>query len=145
MAKLLSAQLADLSARAKNAEDAAAAAQKQAHDKAVALRDQARTAATAAIEKLNRDIKSSGENVTSHWNALKTKVAADRDAWNAKVGQLKQEISAKHAEKHAERLEWEASFAIDSAKAAIEEAKSSVLDAVVARIEAEKAKAAQVM
>ena len=33
MLKPLSAQLADLSAKAKNAEDRAAAAQKQAHDK----------------------------------------------------------------------------------------------------------------
>ena len=54
MVKSLSAQLADLSVRAKNAEDAAAAAQKQAHDKAIALRGQARAAATAAIEKVNR-------------------------------------------------------------------------------------------
>lgn len=138
MVKSLSAQLADLSAKAKNAEDAAAAAQKQAHDKAIALRDQARAAATAAIEKVNQDIKSAGEIATSQWNALKTKVAADMDAWNAKVAQLKHQISAKHAEKHAEWLEWEASFAIDYAKAAIEEAKSAVLDAIVARIEAEK-------
>ena len=142
MVKPLSAQLADLSVRAKNAEDAAAAAQKQAHDKAIALRDQARAAATAAIEKVNQDIKSAGDSVTSQWNVLKTKVAADMDAWNAKVAQLKHEISAKQAEKHAEWLEWEASFAIDYAKATIEEAKSAVLDAIVARIEAEKAKAA---
>ena len=141
MVKQLSAQLADLSVRAKSAEDAAAAAQRQAHDKAVTLREQARATATTAIEKLNQDIKSAGESVTSHWNVLKTKVAADRDAWNAKVAQLKQKISAEHAEKHAERLEWEASFAIDSAVAAIEEAKSAVLDAIVARIEAEKTKA----
>jgi hypothetical protein len=142
MVKPLSAQLADLSVKAKNAEDAAAAAQKQAHDKAIALRDQARAAATAAIEKVNQDIKSAGEGATSQWNALKTKVAADMDAWNAKVAQLKHDITAKQAEKHAEWLEWEASFAIDYAKAAIEEAKSAALDAIVARIEAEKAKAA---
>ena len=141
MVKALSAQLADLSVKAKNAEESAATAQKQAHDKAVALRDQARVAATAAIEKLNQDIKSAGESATSQWNVLKTKVAADRDAWNAKVAQLKHEISAKQAEKHAEWLEWEASFAIDYAKAAIEEAKSAVLDAIVARLEAEKTKA----
>ena len=90
---------------------------------------------------MNQDIKSAGDSVTSQWNVLKTKVAADMDAWNAKVAQLKHEISAKQAEKHAEWLEWEASFAIDYANAAIEEAKSAVLDAIVARIEAEKAKA----
>jgi hypothetical protein len=48
----------------------------------------------------------------------------------------------KRAENHAERVEREAAFAIDFANAAIEEAKSAVLDAVVARIEANKAKTA---
>jgi hypothetical protein len=37
-------------------------------------------------------------------------------------------------------LEWEASFAINYAVAAIEEAKSAALDAIVGRVEAEKAK-----
>ena len=45
MVKPLSAQLADLSVRAKNAEDAVAAAQKEAHDKVVARREQAHEAA----------------------------------------------------------------------------------------------------
>ena len=45
MVKPLSAQLADLSVRAKNAEDAAAVAQKEAHDKLVARRDQAHATA----------------------------------------------------------------------------------------------------
>ena len=81
MLKPLSAQLADLSVRAKNAEDAVAAAQKEAHDKVVARTEQAHAAATAAIDKVNRDIKSAGNDVTNHWNALKTKVSADMDAW----------------------------------------------------------------
>ena len=41
MMKPLSTQLADLSARAKKAEDAVAAAQKEAHDKLLARREQA--------------------------------------------------------------------------------------------------------
>ena len=138
MVKPISAQLADLSIRAKNAEDAVAAAQKEAHDKVVARTEQAHAAATAAIQKVDRDIKSAGDDITSHWNALKTKVAADMDAWNAKIAQLKHDRGVRHAESHAERLEWEASFAVDYAVAAIEEAKSAVLDAIVGRIEAEE-------
>jgi hypothetical protein len=56
MAKL-SEQLADLSAHAKHAEDAVSAAQKEAHDKVMARREQARAAATATIEKVDRNIK----------------------------------------------------------------------------------------
>ena len=73
-------------------------------------------------------------------DALKAKVAADRDAWNAKIAQFKHDPGVKRAENHAERLEWEASFAINYAVAAIEEAKSAALDAIVGRVEAEKAK-----
>jgi hypothetical protein len=138
MVKPLSAQLADLSVRAKNAEDAVAAAQKEAHDKVVARTEQAHAAATAAIDKVNRDIKSASNDVTSHWDALKMKVGADMDAWNAKIAQLKHDQGIKRADNHAERLEWEASFAVDYAVAAIEEAKSAVLDAIVDRIEAEE-------
>ena len=140
MVKPLSAQLADLSVRAKNAEDAVAAAQKEAHEHA--RTEQAHATATAAIQKVDRDIKSAGDDITSHWNALKTKVSADMDAWNAKIAQLKHDRGVRRADNHAERLEWEASFAVDYAVAAIEEAKSAVLDAIVGRIEAEKARRA---
>ena len=133
MAKPLSAQLADLSVRAKNAEDAVASAQKEGHDKVVARSE----AATAAIQKVDRDIKSANDNLVANWNALKTKVSADMDAWNARIAQLKHDRGVKRADNHAERLEWEASFAVDYAVAAIEEAKSAILDAIVGRIEAE--------
>jgi len=87
--KPLSAQLADLSARAKNAEDAVTGAQKEAHEKVVARREQEHEAATAAIQKVDRDIKSASDDLVANWNALKTKVSADMDAWNAKIAQLK--------------------------------------------------------
>jgi hypothetical protein len=52
MPRPLSEQLADLSVRAKKAEDAVAAAQKEAHDKIVTRKEQARAAAAAAVEKV---------------------------------------------------------------------------------------------
>jgi hypothetical protein len=48
----------------------------------------------------------------------------------------------KHAEKHAEQLEWEAGFAIDYAISSVEQAKLAVLDAVEGRVRAEQAKQA---
>ena len=54
MVKPLSEQLADLSVRAKDTEDAWAAAQKEAHDKIAARKAKARAAATAAVEKVNQ-------------------------------------------------------------------------------------------
>jgi hypothetical protein len=141
MAKPLSAQLADLSIRVKEAEKAAATAQKEAHDKLVARRAQAQADATTAIQKIDSNINAVSEKLVANWNVLKAKVAADMDAWNAKIAQFKHDQGIKRADNHAERIEWEASFAIDFAVAAVEEAKSAVLDAIVARIEAEKTKA----
>jgi hypothetical protein len=140
--KPLSTQFADLSVRAKNAEDAVAKAQKETHEKLMAIKKQARADVDTALARLDRDIKSAGDNVTNLWNSLKAKVAADKTAWDAKVAQFKHDVSAGLAEDYAEQLEWEASFAIASAEAAIEEAKAATLYAVAARIEAEKAKAA---
>jgi hypothetical protein len=83
MAKL-SEQLADLSAHAKHAEDTMSAAQKEARDKIMARREQARAAATATIEKVDRNFKAAGDNVKSaggaaaqKWTALQTKIAGD--------------------------------------------------------------------
>jgi hypothetical protein len=49
--KPLSEQLANLSVRVKNTEDAAAAAQKEAHDKVVARVAQAQANAEQAVQK----------------------------------------------------------------------------------------------
>ena len=142
MAKRLSEQLAELSVRAKNAEDAAAAAQKEAHDKIVARREQAHAAATAATQKVNQELASVKDTATRNWNALKAKISADIETLKTGIAQRKREIEFGRAENNAERLEWEAGFAIDYAVASIEQAKLAVLDAIAGRVEAEEARKA---
>jgi hypothetical protein len=140
--KKLSEQLADLSVRAKNAEDAVSGAQKEAHDKIGARREKARLAATAAVEKVNQDLKSTGDSVARDWNTVKAKVANDINAMKASVGHMKHEHDVKRAEKLADQLEWEAAFAIDYAVASIEQATVATLDAIDGRTAAEDAKRA---
>jgi hypothetical protein len=142
MAKRLSEQLAELSVRAKNAEDAAAAAQKEAHDKIVARREQAHAAATAATQKVNQELASVKDTATRNWNALKAKISADVETLKTGIAQRKREIEFGRAENNAERLEWEAGFAIDYAVASIEQARLAVLDAIAGRVEAEEARKA---
>jgi len=142
MAKPLSEQLAELSVRAKNAEDALAAAKKEGHDKIAARKEQAHAAATAAVEKVNRDITSAGDSAARNWNAVKEKIAADMTALKAHVARTKHDRDVKHAEKQAEQLEWEAGFAVDYAIASVEQAKLAVLDAVEGRVQAEQVKQA---
>jgi hypothetical protein len=142
MTKRLSDQLADLSIRAKGAEDALDAAEKEAHDKVVARKEQAHAAATKAVEKVNQDIKSANETATRNWSAVKAKIADDVNHLKANVAHAKHEADVKRAENKADRLEWEAGFAIDYAIAAVEQARLAVLDALDSRLAAEEAKQA---
>jgi hypothetical protein len=141
MAKPLSQQLADLSVRAKSAEDAIASASKEAHDKIEVRKEEARAAAAKATEKVKLEIQSVRDTAARNWTAVRAKIAADIDALKENVAQAKHDVDVRHAESHAERLEWEAGVAVDYAIAAIEQAKLAVLDAVSSRAKAEKAKA----
>jgi prophage DNA circulation protein len=138
--KPLSEQLANLSVRAKNAEDAAAAAQKEAHDKIVARVAQAQSAAEEAIKKVDQTVKSASDTTSAKWNGLKAKIAADVDDLKSKVAQRKHDASVKRAANYAQLLDEDASYAIDYAIASIEQAKVAVLDAIAGHIEVEKAK-----
>jgi hypothetical protein len=141
MAEPLSQQLADLSVRAKNAEDAIAAASNEAHEKIEARKEEARAAAAKATEKVKQDIQSVRDTAARNWSAVRAKISADIDALKANVGEVKHDVDVRHAESRAERLEWEAKVSVDYAIAAIEQAKLAVLDAVSSRTMAEKARA----
>jgi hypothetical protein len=138
----ISEQLADLSARAKSAEDALDAAEKEAHDKVEARKQEAHAAATRAVEKVNQEIKSANQSATRNWTAVKAKIADDMSHLNADMAHAKHEHDVKRAESRADRLEWEASFAIDYAIASVEQARLAVLDAVDGRLAVEEARQA---
>jgi hypothetical protein len=134
----LSDQLTKLAARAKEAEDHAAAAQ----DKAKADLEQdvelARSSAQAQADALRESAAANKGEISEWWNDLEEK-------WNKAVGNnrekidsRKDEIDLDRAEKNAEHVEDDASFAIDYAYAAIEEAEYAVLDAALTRKEADE-------
>jgi hypothetical protein len=138
--KPISEQLAELSVRAKNTEDSMAAAQKEAHDKIVARKEQARAAAKSATEKIDRELKSVGNSAARNWDTVRAKVAADITSLKANIAEAKHDHDVKRAENRADRLEWEAGFAIDYAIASVEQAKLAVLDAIDGRVAAEEAR-----
>jgi hypothetical protein len=138
MAKRLSEQLADLSVRAKNVEDAFGAAQKEAREKLETRKEEARAAARTAIERVDQEIQSAAASATKDLST----VSADLNALKADVQRAKHKLDVKVAEKRAEDLEWEAGFAIDYAIASIEQGKFAVLDAIDARQASEQAKRA---
>jgi hypothetical protein len=73
---------------------------------------------------------------------VKAKIADDVNHLKANVAHAKHEHDVKRAANKANRLEWEAGFAIDYAIAAVEQAKLAVLDAVDGRLAAEEARQA---
>jgi hypothetical protein len=141
MRKRLSDQLSDLSVRAKNLENAVAAAQKEAHDKVMSRTAEARASAIAAVESVKQSIKAARDAGSTKWGAMEAKLGADLDALKMRLSEKKRAIDAKIAERDAEHAEDNASFAIDYAIASIEQAKLAVFDAISARLDAEAAKA----
>jgi hypothetical protein len=143
VAKQLSEHLSDLSVRAKNLENAVAAAQKEGHDKLVARTAEARASATASVEKLKQSVKAARDAGSTKWGAMEAKLGADMDTLKTRVIEKKRAIDASIAERDAEDAEDAASFAIDYAIAAIEQARLAAFDAIAARIDAAAAKVAQ--
>jgi hypothetical protein len=142
MEKRLSEQLADLSVRAKSAEQALDGAEKEARDKIAARKQQAHAAATQAVEKVNQEVKSANDAATRSLSAVKAKIADDMNRLKADIADKRHERDAKRAESRAEQLEWEAGFAIDYAIASVEQARLAVLDAVDSRMAADEARQA---
>jgi len=141
MVKPISEQLSELSVCAKNAEDHVAAAQKEAHDKVMTRREESRAAAEAAIKKVDQGIKTVGDSVGDKWMALKAKVDADMDSLKTSIAERKHDRDVRRVEKRAETLDLEAALAVDYAIASIEQAELAVVDAILGRVEVERARA----
>jgi hypothetical protein len=128
-----------LTDRAKQAEQKAADARQQAKADLEKTVNSSRASAQAEAAKLRESAKASQGKLSTRWDE-------QQQAWNAHIAKMHQSIDekkerheAKEAEKRAESAEADASFAIDYAYAAIEEAEYSVLDAILARANADEA------
>jgi hypothetical protein len=134
----LSDQLSALAVRAKNAEDHAAAAEQKARAEIEHDIEAARTAAAARGEALQKKAKSSKESAAAGWDKLQR-------SWNEHLASLKEsfdekkgEHEVKAAQRRAYGAEEDANWAVDMALAAVEEAEYAVLNAVLARKEADE-------
>ena len=134
----LSDQLTELTARAKSAEEHAAAAHGKAKADVQADVEKARTSAQDRAKQLRESAEANKNKLSVWWYDLQR-------TWNEHVAKIREDIDAKRAEhdadraeRRAERREDDAVFAIDFAYAAIEEAEYAVLDAELARTEADE-------
>jgi hypothetical protein len=132
-------ELSRLSARAKQAEDRAAAAKVQARaqleqaireagDSAHETAEKMRTASAESKERTDAGV----DKVRRSWNEHLADVRARQEAAKTRHKADRAEFEAEDAESYAE-------FSIDLAYSAIEEAEYAVLDAVLAREDADSA------
>ncbi len=137
--KPLSEQLADLSKHAKAAEDDAAAAQKEARTAVQARVEKLQADAAARGARLDQATKSAKSDVADRWTAMRSQVRAGIEGIKADLATKKAERDAGRAERTADSAEYDAAVAIAFAYDAIDYADAAVLDAVIARSDADAA------
>ena len=138
----LSDQLTELTARAKEAEDRAAAARDKSKAGLQADVETARASAQERAKKLRESAEANKNKLSVWWYDLQR-------TWNEHIAKIRDDIDTKRAEHDEDRAERraehradDAAFAVDFAYTAIEEAEYAVLDAALARKEADELSAA---
>ena len=131
-------ELTKLAARAKQAEQRAAAARGKVKADLEQDVETARASAQEQAEKLRKSADAGKDKISVWWHDLER-------TWNQHLATIRDDIDRRRAEhdvdkaqRRAENAEDDALFAIDYAYAAIEEAEYAVLDAALARIEADE-------
>ncbi|HEV2457109.1 MAG TPA: hypothetical protein VGS80_02000 [Ktedonobacterales bacterium] len=135
--KPLSEQLEDLSVRAKKAEDDAAAAQKEAHAAIQARVDKLQADTATRMATVAAATASAKDAAIGRWTTLQQQVKAENDRIRADIDAKKAEHDAARAERKAERAEDNAAAAIAFAYDTVVYAESAVLDAIMARADAD--------
>jgi hypothetical protein len=135
--KALSEQLTDLAARSKNTEDVVAAAQEKNRARLENQRDRLRASIADGNAKARNRVASDEAKTQQWWNDTRSSVDARFAAMRAEADERRTEKDIKRAERHAEQAEQDAADAIDWALYVLDQAEYSVIDAVIARADAD--------
>jgi hypothetical protein len=130
----LSDQISRLSARTKELEDRAAAAQDKAHDDLKRDVASARESAKANAAALRESVDAGAAEVSAWWTDVSR-------AWDEHLATMRKKLDAKKAEhdlgtakRDADDANAYASYLIEYCYAAVEEAEYAVLDAALAQM-----------
>ena len=134
----LSDQLSQLSARTKEFEDRARAAKSKAKADLEQEVESAREAAQAQGDVLRKSAEDHKGKISSWWDSVGRSWNDHLDAVRKDVDDKRAAHDLKTAQKRADNAEDDAAFAVDYAYAAVEEAEYAVLDATLARMEADE-------
>ena len=138
-ARPLSERLADLSQRAKAAENAFATARTETKQKLDARIDQARNSVEQLKQQIQQDASAATEQTKSQWQDLQGRLAKRVDKIKADMNTRKEQFAADRATVRADSAEDDATAAVDDAIGAIEYARYAVLYAAAARQDADSA------
>jgi hypothetical protein len=134
----LSDQLTKLAAKAKEAEDRAAAAKTKAKAELESDVKQARESAQAQADQLAKSAESDKGSLSAWWRDMQRSWHQHIDAIRRHVEERRAAHDVDAAQRHADSAEEDAAFAIDYAYGTIEEAEYAVLDAILARMDADE-------
>jgi hypothetical protein len=134
----LSDDLRKLAARAKEAEGRAAEAREKVRTDIEADREAARAAGDEEAKALRETAENAKSGVSDRWNDVQQSWAEAVNAAREDMADRKAEHDLHKAQRRADRADDDAKFAIDFAYSAVVEAEYSVLDATLARKEAEE-------
>lgn len=137
MVKPLSEQLADLSVRAKKAEDAFAAAKQEGSAKLHEREEEIKADAAERKASAQEHAAEAKDSVSAAWTGLTTRVQADVHDLQTRIDYRKYQHDREKAANAADDAEENATRAIDFALDSIDYAESAVLNAVEARATAD--------
>jgi hypothetical protein len=131
-------QLVKLSARAKEAQDHVAAAQDKAKSDLEQQISDGRAVGQGQADRLRETAEAGRGNISDWWTDVQKSWDDHFEKIRKSIDERKAEHDADAAQRRAENAEDDALFAIDFAYSAIEEAEYAVLDAGLARLEADE-------
>jgi hypothetical protein len=134
----LSDQLSDLAAKAKQVEDRVAAAKQKTKAELEADVNNARESAQAQADALHNKAEANKGKISAWWDKVERSWHEHVAAVRKGAEDRKAAHDAKAAQRAAEQADEDASYAIDYAYAAIEEAQYAVLDADLAHRHADE-------
>jgi hypothetical protein len=135
--KALSDQLTDLAARSKKTEDVVAAAREKNRARLESQRDKLKTSIADGNAKAKERASSAEASTQRWWNDTRSSVDARFATMRAEAGERRTEKDIKKAEHHADQAEQDAADAIDWALYVLDQAEYAVIDAVIARADAD--------
>jgi hypothetical protein len=131
--KALSEQLTDLAARSKTTEDVVAAAQAKNRARLESQRDTLKTTIADGNAKARERAAAAEANTQQWWSDTRSSVDARFATMRAKADERRTE----KAEHHAEQAEQLAAETIDWGLYVLDQAEYAVIDAVIARADAD--------